>query len=179
MMKAYALAKLIAESGGVDARKRLQKCIFLLQKYGCDMDAFYIMHYYGPYSSDVAETTDVLTQSGLLDEKPSVHPWGEQYAYTINEERGRSLLQEFEGTEEGRSEKGRIERFVEDFKSLCDEPLWTLELAATMAFYKTEEGCTWDEAKKKTSQFKRVDLGENVLVEAECIAKKFTAAKQY
>ncbi len=173
MMKAYALAKLIAESEGVDARKRLQKCVFLLQKHGCNMDAIYFMHYYGPYSSDVAETTDVLTQSGLLDEKSSVHPWGEQYAYTINEENGRRLLREFEGTEEGRSEKERIERFVEDFKSLCDEPLWTLELAATMAFYKTEEGCEWNEAKEKTSQFKRVGPGESVLVEAECIAKRF------
>ncbi len=173
MMKAYALAKLIAESEGVDARKRLQKCVFLLQKHGCNMDAIYFMHYYGPYSSDVAETTDVLTQSGLLDEEPSVYPWGEQYAYTINEEKGRSLLQEFEGTEEGQSEKERIERFVEDFKSLCDEPLWTLELAATMAFYKTEEDCEWDEAKEKTSQFKRVELRESVLEEAECIAKRF------
>ena len=170
-MDAYALSRFIEEAGNVDARKRLQKALFLIQQAGCDLGARYTLHYYGPYSWDVAETTNDLRDGGMLHEDPQPHPWGERFAYTVTPT-GVAQLRKYEETPEGPEELDRIRPFFKQFKELREADLWLLELAATMAYYHRERHCDWDEAKQKTAAFKKV-TDPKVLDEARALALKY------
>lgn len=171
-MNIYALAKLIESVKEVDSRKRLQKSLFLLQAAGCDLDAEYFLHFYGPYSREVANATDELEQAGAIHEEQHPTQWGVQYSYSITDH-GRGLLVNHEKTAEGIEAKKAIASYIERFKTLNEVPLWTLELAATIAFYKVKSNFDWDTAKAKTGEFKQVQLDGSVLSEAEDLAKSF------
>jgi len=170
-MNKYALAKLVESVDSVDARKRLQKCVFLLQTAGCKLDAKFRLHYYGPYSRDVAQATDLLAHSGVFDEESHRHDWGERYSYKITDH-GRELVSNHEATQEGAQDKEAVAPYLELFGKLNSLALWPLELAATIAFFYRQKGLSWEEAKKNTAQFKNVGLGEQVLVEAEELARE-------
>jgi len=68
-MRDYWLAKLISSVTEVDSRKRLQKSIYLLQRAGCPLHFSYILHYYGPYSFDLAGLIEQLKGSGVVAEE--------------------------------------------------------------------------------------------------------------
>jgi len=170
-MDAYALSRFIEKAGDVDARKRLQKAVFLIQQAGCDLGARYTLHYYGPYSWDVAETTNDLRAGGILHEDPQPHSWGERFAYTVTPT-GVAQLRKYEETPEGQADLARIQPFFERFKELRGEDLWRLELAATMAYYHSERHYDWEVAKQKTGAFKKV-TESNVLDEAEALALEY------
>ena len=175
-MNTYALAKLIASVGEVDSRKRLHKCIFLLQLAGLETRAEYCLHYYGPFSRDVAETTDLLTQSNILEETPHAHPMGEQYSYRIAA-KGLAMLADYEATPQGQAARDKAASFVDRFKALKTEPLWTLELAATLAFYRFVRQLSPEEARAKTAEFKQVQPNAGVLNDAEQVAARFAPTK--
>ncbi len=65
-MRDYWLAKLISSITEVDSRKRLQKSIYLLQRAGCPLRFSYILHYYGPYSFDLAGLIEQLKGSSVV-----------------------------------------------------------------------------------------------------------------
>lgn len=90
-MNMYRFLKLVSSVDRVDTRKRLQKCVYLVQLKGGDLEAEYKLHYFGPYSKDVADATDVLVLRGLLEEKESPNQAGRQFAYTGTGPAGRSF----------------------------------------------------------------------------------------
>ncbi len=157
-MNEYAIVKLIASAGCVDSRKRLQKCVYLLQLAGCELGAEYYLHLYGPYSRDVAEAIDYLASVEFIKEATRENDfWGIQYLYTITE-KGREVLEKHEKKREGKEAVAKLKPFLDIFKELVQQDLLVLELAATIAFFKNK-GFSWQEARDKTKSFKNVSLG--------------------
>lgn len=172
-MNMYALTKLISSVEFVDARKRLQKAVFLLQQAGCDLGAEYFLHFYGPYSRDVAEATDQLAAEGILLETPQTQAYGSpQYSYSVTP-RGREVLGNYERSPEGAEAVKGIRPHLERFQRLNGVPLWTLELAATIVFYHSQGELEWEDAEKKTAEFKQVAPNASVLREASELARQF------
>jgi len=168
----YALAKLIASVDEVDSRKRLQKCLYLLQQMGCDLGAEYYLHLYGPYSRDVADATDALAASGLVQENSRDHAeWGTQYSYSITEE-GKRHLAEYENTREGQASLKKLEAYVGEFSKMVNEDLWVLELASTMVFFLLDKKLDWKKAKSEAIKFKNAGNGRtSSLDKAETLAR--------
>jgi len=166
----YWLAKLISSVDEVDSRKRLQKSIYLLQLAGCPLKCEYILHYYGPYSFELASLIDQLEGANLIKETP------EQAGHSLLRykaeitEKGRESLEKFEKTPSGADVESKIKNFLPLFKQLNQETLWVLELAATIAFFHQTD---WNEAKKQTSKFKNVPLTDSNFQKAEGLAKRF------
>lgn len=159
-MNPYELVKFIETVGGVDARKRLQKCLYLLRAKGCRLDskddAGYYLHLYGPYSPVVADLTNDLTQAKVLEETESPNAQvGATFSYRITE-KGRELVQKYESTPGGKDAKERLEQSLDVMKQLRKVDLRTLELASTIAFYRIQGNSSWEEAKSKTATFKKV-----------------------
>jgi len=169
-MRAYALAKLIQVAGGVDARTRLQKCIFLLQEAGLDFGASYSLHYYGPYSRDVAETTDRLAQADILEETMASHQLGERYSYRVTSS-GAGLLDAVETSPEEKKALEAMNPFFDLINRLGSEPLRNLELAATMVFFHRHGPFDWETAKARTAKFKN-ENEEAALSQAEKLARE-------
>ena len=114
------------------------------------MKADYFLHYYGPYSYDVAWLTDRLTQAGLLGEKV---PRG-QYRYTATA-RGVEEVTKFEQTPEGQAALEQIEPYIPLFQDMVEADLRRLELGSTiLLFYKKHQD--WDQAVQETAAYKRV-----------------------
>src|SRR4051794_27601331 len=91
-MTPYLLVKLVDWVGELHARKRLQKVVFLLQAAGCrPFDASFILHRFGPYSSEVSALTDQMVANGLLQEKAVPNGVGMQYSYELTESAKKSL----------------------------------------------------------------------------------------
>lgn len=53
----------------ITGKKRLQKFAMLLQVAGLKLKADFSLHFYGPYSSELAEAADELNLTGVLTEK--------------------------------------------------------------------------------------------------------------
>ena len=85
-MKDYWLAKLIDSVTEVDSRKRLQKAIYLLQLAGCPLQCEYILHYYGPYSFELAGLIDQLKGADIIDESPKRRPCYIEILENLNDE---------------------------------------------------------------------------------------------
>jgi len=70
---ALTVAGLIAELGIVEGRKRLQKLVHLLGAAGYrkDFKQRFILHYYGPFSRQVAAQMDFLSAAELVRETRS------------------------------------------------------------------------------------------------------------
>jgi uncharacterized protein YwgA len=169
-MKDYWLAKLISSVDAVDSRKRLQKSIYLLQLFGCPLKCDYILHYYGPYSFELAGLIDQLNSAGIIKETPEpIGPGVVRYRAAVTEP-GKKALDDFEGTDKGRQLSLQMKPFVEQFEDLNSQDSWVLELAATVAFYYKD---SWNEAQMKTAQFKRVQQGDKKLREAVGLARRF------
>ena len=175
-MDTYALTKLIASVKEVDCRKRLHKCVFLLQLAGLDMKAEYCLHYYGPFSRDVAEATDLLTQSKILAETEIPNPMGASYSYRITP-KGAAMLSDYEASPEGTGACKKVSAFIDRFEGLMKVPLWTLELASTVAFYRFVRNRASGEARAMTAEFKHVRPNASVLDDAEKIAERFAPPK--
>lgn len=167
-MKDYWLAKLISSVTEVDSRKQLQKSIYLLQRAGCPLQFSYILHYYGPYSFELASLIDQLKGADIIDE--SAEPTGLsniRYKSKIKE-KGKHVLKNFEKSETGKDMYGQIKPFIPNFQSLNEEDPWVLELAATIAYF--YEG-NWAEAQKQTATFKKLSKNDNKLKQAFELAK--------
>lgn len=170
-MKDYWLAKLISSVLAVVSRKRLQKAVYLLQLNHCPLQCDYILHYYGPYSFELATLVDQLESSGIIKETREPLPSGVfRYKTAVTEEKGKKALEEFEKQDKGKQVYKKIQPFISKFKELNEKDLWILELAATVAFF--YEG-NWDAAKKQTAKFKEIPITNSNLKEATKLAKKY------
>src|SRR4051794_1354724 len=92
-MDRYQLAKLVSWAGTLNARKRLQKVVYLMQSAGAPLNADYTLHHYGPYSEEVARLADDMVRSSLLAEQSFNNGIGLQYAYSLPEEVQQQLVE--------------------------------------------------------------------------------------
>ena len=166
-MKDYWLAKLISSVTEVDSRKRLQKSIYLLQRAGCPLQFSYILHYYGPYSFELAGLIDQLKGADIIDESPEQTGFGGVRYRSKISQKGKSVLANFEKSEIGKDVYGQIEPFISYFLGLNEEDPWVLELAATVAYF--NDG-NWTEAQKQTATFKKLSPNDKNLKKAFAIA---------
>lgn len=165
IMKEYWLAKLISSVTEVDSRKRLQKSIYLLQQADCPLRCSYILHYYGPYSFELAGLIDQLKGANIINEIQD----GPAYKSYITSH-GNKAIKNFEKTEAGEKAKKALDRFIPKFEKLNKEDLWPLELAATIAYFCEGD---WEEAQKQTALFKKLPETDNNLKQALKLAKDF------
>jgi uncharacterized protein YwgA len=164
-MKDYWLAKLISSVMEVDSRKRLQKSIYLLQKSGSPLHFSYILHYYGPYSFELAGLIDQLDSVEIIKETRE----GSAYKSRITP-RGKKAIKNFEKTEAGEEAKEALSSFIPKFVELNKRDPLQLELAATISYF--NEG-DWAEAENQTATFKRVALNDTNLKRAAELARSF------
>jgi uncharacterized protein YwgA len=172
-MSRYQLAKIVQWAGTLRSRKRMQKMVFLLQAAGCPLDAEYGLHYYGPYSQDVAQLVDGLTREGLLVEEVENHAHGEQYSYTLSQ-RSVDQIQRYETEPRGLEEAGKMEPFANLARALADKDPKELEVGATIVFFQ-KQGQDWPEAIEKTRSFKKLDANTQFLSNCEKLARRILA----
>ena len=109
-MNRYQLAKIVEWAGTLRARKRMQKLIYLLQAAGCPLDVDYDLHHYGPYSEDVARTTDEMVREKLLGETTETYSYGEQYSYSLTP-RSIDQIHRYEAEARGLEDARKIKPF--------------------------------------------------------------------
>jgi uncharacterized protein YwgA len=74
-----AVARLIGVLGKVRGRKRLQKIVHLLKARGFrGFQQDFVLHYYGPFSRQLAAQLNFVCAAGLVEENES----GDTYVYT-------------------------------------------------------------------------------------------------
>lgn len=170
-MQEYWLAKLIGSVDKVGSRKKLQKAIYLLQFCkGFPLKCDYFLHYYGPYSWDLANLMEQLKTADIVREEPCAgYSGGYSYESSLKE-RGKEVLATFEATDTGKKALRRIQAFLEKFRALLEHSTWELELAATTAYF--YEG-NWQEARRQTRTFKKVQNESSALNKAVRLAKGF------
>ncbi len=121
------VAKLVGDLGGVTGRKRLQKIIHLLQESRTrDFGYRFILHYFGPYSRELASDLDFLSDVKILKEEA---PEGGQssYKYTITEGAVREEVNQF-------FDEDSDSRWIERARKLADEDVPLLEAVSTIVF---------------------------------------------
>ena len=133
-----------AEEDGVQGRKRLQKVVFMLQQIDCDLNCHYILHHYGPYSRDVADTCDEMVAAGLVEESQTLG--SSQYHYKLAP-RTNDLLKKS-------PPDPSLATFKDKWISLLKENLWTLELGSTILYFYQQKN-DWDDAMQKACDFKK------------------------
>jgi hypothetical protein len=169
-MTRYQLGKLVEMAGVLTSRKRIQKVVHLLKAAGCPVDAHYRLHYYGPYSDDVASVLNQLVQTDLLIETEfPTGGSGRQFKYRLSEHGARSL-QEFENTPEGLTASEQIAAHQSLLRKLLKTDLAQLELASTVVF-NHQTGKDWDEAINDTCSFKQVERNAPALNGAVQLAR--------
>jgi uncharacterized protein YwgA len=169
-MTKYQLAKLIWMAGTLESRKRIQKTVHLLQAAGCDFDASFRIHYYGPYSSEVAGLLDQMANEGILLETSRSFAQGTQYDYSLSDD-FRQSLERHERTPSGRKAKTEIEEYKDLFGELFQQNPKTLELASTIVAFR-QGGRDWDEATEEVCEFKKVRADSPRLTRAKQLAEK-------
>jgi len=169
-MKDYWLAKLIRSVEQVDSRKRLQKSIYLLQLAGCPLKCDYLLHYYGPYSFELAGLIDQLKGAEIIKESADLTGYGNQRYISQITDKGTHVLADFEKSKTGRDVYAQIKQFIPLFQQLNQEDLWVLELGATVGYY--YEG-NWEVARAQAAAFKKISKNDRQLSEATELAKKY------
>lgn len=170
-MNRYQLAKLVEWAGTLKSRKRMQKIVFMLQAAGCPLEADFFLHRYGPYSTDVARLTDELVVLGWLDEGTQGIPNGVlTYDYTLTD-RGSEILRKLERDKSQDRREAQISQFKPLVERLRDEPLRTLEVASTIAYFR-RCGNDWSTAVRKAFEFKEVEAGSDAARKMEELARE-------
>lgn len=173
-MDRYQLAKLVEWAGEIKSRKRMQKIVYLLQSAGCPFDADFILHHYGPYSSEVAQLTDEMTRSDLLREHAVGNVAGGQFNYELGDKTAEQI-RKYEATPQGMAAYEAIKPFESRARSLANiEGLRKLELASTVAYFH-RQGNSWEDAAEKTGEFKGEAAASAVLRDAVELAKQMSS----
>lgn len=172
-MTNYQLAKLIvmAGTGGLRSRKRIQKTVHLLQASGCDLNVDdFRMHYYGPYSAQLAARLDRMTATKMLSESPEVTPVGTQYTYSLSDQ-FRESFHAYEATLEGKRAKEDLERREPLLHMLYGARPRVLELASTIVEFFLGAEQDWDIASTKTAEFKGEPPESPLMRDARALAQ--------
>lgn len=166
-MDRLQLATLLSWAGanGLKGRKRLQKVVYFLQEAGCPLNCRYVLHNYGPSSSDVADACDEIVAAGLVDETGGPSSGEMQYTYSLKPQT-RQLLDQ--------AHDPRMQPFQELGTELINADLWTLELGSTILFFYRQRG-DWDQALKGACDFKKVPSNTSASQAALDLAKRIEA----
>ena len=168
-MTKYQLAKLVEWAGRLKTRKRLQKVVYLLQAAGCDLGADFRLHYYGPYSEEVASVTDDLVRKNFLSEQPQGNVAGMQYEYALTD-LAKDQLAEAESRTGGKKAAEAMAPFEQLARKLLRKDLKELEVAATIAYFKRKEA-NWQKAVESACRFKSLPAESSVVRTATELAK--------
>lgn len=160
-MTRYQVAKIISWAGSLQARKRLQKVVYLLQSAGCPLVAEYSLHHYGPYSEELARLTDEMVRQSLLVEQSSEHSQGQQFSYRLSPTAAAAIT-DLEATASGRVWALELAAFEVRAKSLLAEDLRQLEYASTIVYFRNQ-GSDWVGAVAKAAVFKRTEAVSKAL----------------
>jgi len=169
-MSPYQLAKLVEWAENIDARKRMQKLVFMLQAAGCPLGASFYLHRFGPYSDDVAEMTDKLVAAGILEEKQTSNQVGRQFGYRLTDS-GKRQIAEVDSKPEQQSILLQMERFKSLVGKLNATSLRELEVASTIAYFQ-ESSESWEEATKLGCGYKDVEPETAFGKKAESLARE-------
>ena len=155
-MNRLQLATLLswAGNGGLQGRKRLQKVVFFLQGAGCPLNCRFTLHYFGPYSRDVADACDEMVTAGLIDEQVEPQNGVAQYTYTLP----RRIL-DMVATEADADLKS-FENLGRELIDPCKTHIWWLELGSTILFFYNSLK-DWDDAFFKGCEFKKVKVSDS------------------
>lgn len=169
-MTLYQLGKIAALAGILSTRKRVQKIVHLLKAAGCPIEADFRLHYYGPYSDDVASALNQLVEGKVLSETElPAGESGRQFKYRLSE-LGKRTLHDYEKTAVGRAAAEQFEPFKAMLRKLLETDLTTLELASTIVFNR-QAGRDWPRAVEETATFKRVPRSSPSLKSGEQLAR--------
>ena len=160
-MTRYHLAKLINWAGMLKSRKRLQKVVFLLQAGGCPFDVDFFLHFYGPYSEDVARLADEMVRENLLIETSEGQVGFERYNYHLSDETSRQLSA-LEVSAQGEKMKAELTAFEAKARFFLASELKELEYAATIVYFK-QQGDDWAVSVEKATTFKKDESVKNAL----------------
>ena len=160
-MTRYQLAKIVSWAGDLQARKRLQKVVYLLQSAGCPLRAEFSLHHYGPYSEELARLTDEMVRQSLLEEQSSEHSQGKQYSYRLSAAAAREIT-DLEATKPGQVWAGELAGFEAMAKQLLAEDLKQLEYASTIVYFRNQDN-DWEAAVAKAETFKLTPAVKNAL----------------
>lgn len=165
-MNRHQLATLLSWGGeqGVSGRKRLQKVVFFLQEAGCDLGCHYTLHFFGPYSRDVADSCDEMVAAGLIIETGGPRNGAMPYSYKLTPEILESV---------NKSPEPNVDRFRQRGKELIKTDLWQLELGSTILFFHRQSS-DWDSALKEACTFKKVPADSADSLGALSYAKDFS-----
>lgn len=164
-MTRYQIAKIVSWAGTLQARKRLQKVVYLLQSAGCPLEADYSLHHYGPYSEELARLTDEMVRQSLLEEQSSEQSQGKQYSYRLSIAAAKEIT-ELEATESGGLSALKIAKFENRAKAYLSEDLKQLEYASTIVYFR-RQGEEWEAAVAKAATFKRTEAVRSALALAK------------
>jgi uncharacterized protein YwgA len=167
-MNRIQLATLLSWAGdaGIQGRKRLQKVAFFLQQAGCPLNCQYTLHFFGPYSRDVADACDEMVVAGLIEEVGNRETGVMQYTYKLKPSTHQYLRQVADGA---------MSQFEKIGKELIQENIWRLELGSTILFHYRFSG-DWKEAMRQACLFKKADASNPRSIEALELAKRFVTA---
>jgi uncharacterized protein len=160
-MTRYHLAKLVTWAGTLKSRKRLQKVVFLLQASGCPFGADFFLHYYGPYSEDVARLTDEMVRENLLIETSEGQAGFERYNYRLSEDTERQLTK-LEADSRGEKMKAELAAFEVKAQTFLTAELKELEYAATIVYFH-QQGNDWEASIREAVKFKKDEAVKNAL----------------
>ena len=160
-MTRYHLAKLVSWAGTLKSRKRLQKVVFLLQAGKCPFSADFFLHFYGPYSEDVARLADEMVRENLLVETSEGQAGYERYNYRLSDEASRQLSA-LEVSAQGEKMKAELTGFEAKARSFLAADLKELEYAATIVYFQ-QQGNDWETSVEKAAAFKKDESVKTVL----------------
>ena len=127
---------IIRDAGGtVVGRTRLQKIAYLLELAKAGAGYTFRYRYYGPYSEDLTEDLRAAWAFDRIEEEEKQATWGGTYSIF-------SLV----------DQAGDVDRDRAEFAGIAaGSDAVALELAATAAFLKHEEGCSdpWQETRNR------------------------------
>jgi uncharacterized protein YwgA len=168
-MTRYQLLKLVSWVGTLHSRKRLQKVAFLLQAGGCPLEADFFLDTIGPYSDDVRHVVDELVVLSLLTEHSEKNGAGEVYSYSLAEP-AREQLAQLEQTERGRRLASQMAPFEGLARSLLQEDVKELDVAASMLYFR-RLGYDWGDAVAKARSLKSLPADGPLVARAEKLAR--------
>ena len=153
---ADAVELVAAADGELVGRTRLQKTAFLLELSGLGSNFQFSYRHYGPYSQELANSTEFALLFGELKEEQRQAAWGGKYSvYTTNAE---------SETVAG-SPKAQIIQLAKSANPV------ELELAATAAFLATEG---FEDPWEETANRKPEKVGEGRLERARALYHQFS-----
>jgi len=153
----YYLLKPFCELGEVQGRTTAQKIFYLLQSHGYPTRLDYFLHYYGPYSQDLASFLRFAYLSEprfLTEDRIDFGPGAVRFDYCATED-AKTLIEALENEIIPDEQVEEASHFCQVAKGLNSKPPVVLELAATILYFQNERGCNRAQACAKTRAMKR------------------------